>query len=811
MSDYGYLHLGRILSYDTATKGYYLEGVGLARTSRWGPVPSCVPGLAAGDRVVLGATGTSRDALTILTKVDATFPDKGDITGLMAALALKADNTDLTSTTNRTTALEGRTTSVESRETAVEGRMTTSEKAVKTLVDTQAKTYLPVCNGTHFNGNGGAPSTSLIQARCRQSRKMLRVIAGGATELQVEWANLYTNNTPQAADASCELNGPNAVTVRMAIEYPAGTMKIVSGSAAWSSTTAYALLDQVTYNGAKWLATQAGTNQAPAAGSAYWRPVRTYIVNWSGQTDTSGTVAFQPGDYKISLPVILQETAQEGDCLAVLGAFDSGSATGYIPYAGANGAANHGAFVDWVVDVAAGLPALGSALPDTGVTTQTNGNTTAAGAASNANWMQIPYATAVTGNSPSRRCVALFGDSLIQGSGGYIRDGEPCGIFPRALDGVSWWRIAQGGNRAQCYAPGNAPWQMSVIARCTAVVCNLALNDVSAGATSAQTQQYMTRAWRMLSAAGPPVYAGLLTPISASTDVWATTANQSRFTNGGTIPTTQYPTDDATYLTSVYGVVGMWLSQDGAQITTPDGATVKAGQASHPLETILDWRSLMADTATSWKWGANYTTDGAHPTQVGAQAQAAYLTPQLEPVLMGRRQINPGAPTWTVVGDTPLAPFGRSLCRDLTPTASGSVMSVLGVSPGRWFYGVRVWAGTAVGVRSYTILTGADLAKMKVLQSATVSSAANSYYDNALTGGPVWIPAGQVVAIALTSPAASSWGGATAVSAGLHQTGVGHLLAGASADTAVLSGVISLHSTGKFSTGLATRLWGEVY
>lgn len=110
---YGYLHRGRITSVDPATGGFNLESIGLARTSRWGPVQSTVPGLAVGDRVILGATGTSRDELVIIAKVGATFPDIDDIPGLTAALAGKADDSEITVINNSLLVLDGRLDTLE--------------------------------------------------------------------------------------------------------------------------------------------------------------------------------------------------------------------------------------------------------------------------------------------------------------------------------------------------------------------------------------------------------------------------------------------------------------------------------------------------------------------------------------------------------------------------------------------------------------------------------------------------------------------------------------------------------------------------
>jgi hypothetical protein len=686
--------------------------------------------------------------------------------------------------------------------------------------DVRLDNYLPVANGTHFNGNGGSASTALIQTRCRQSRKLLRVISGGADKLQVEWANIWTSNTPQAADASCEFNGPNNVTVRMSIEYPAGNMRMVSGSSAWSSVTAYAIGDQVLSSGVKYVAIAATTNNTPASSPTFWRIVRTYVVNWEGQTDSSGTVVFVPGAYKKSLPIQLSENTILGDMIAVLGAFDSGAGTGtYIPYAGANGASNTAPFVDWVVDVGTGIPAVGSSIVDTGVTTQTNGNTTTANSTVLSAWMPIPYATAITGNIPNKRCVALFGDSLVQGYGGDCRDGEGAGIFVRSVDGATWWRIAQGGNRAGCYAPGNWPWQMSVVKRCTGVVTDLGLNDINNNQTFATTQTNMMRLWTELSKTGVPVYAGYLSPISSSTDSWATIVNQSRYSGAGT---GQNPNDDTTYPTSVYGQIQLWLTQDGAPMTIA-GSSIKAGQVNHPLEGLIDWRGMIADPQTAWKWnpGANlYTTDGLHPTTVAALVQAAYTAAQMEPVIMGRSIVPPPSPPYAPQGEPPVTNMSRSSLSATgnASTTAGTYITVIGVSPGRYYYGFRMAAGAATAAaRSWTLLAGADAAKLKVVQSGTFTPVASAIQDTGLTGAPVWIPAGQVIALALTVPAttANVYLGATAAFANLNKEGLGFVVAGKSTDTAVLTGTKTIFAAGAAGAGAFApdvfRVWAEIY
>jgi Carbohydrate binding domain len=133
MPEYGYLHMGRITGIDTDSGGYLLDSVGLARTSKWGPVPSCVPGLRKGDRVVLGATGTSRDNLIIIAKVGAEFADIADIAGLLDALHSKADVVAIDQLANWSTALETRIGALETGAGGLDTRLDAAEADIDAL------------------------------------------------------------------------------------------------------------------------------------------------------------------------------------------------------------------------------------------------------------------------------------------------------------------------------------------------------------------------------------------------------------------------------------------------------------------------------------------------------------------------------------------------------------------------------------------------------------------------------------------------------------------------------------------------------
>jgi hypothetical protein len=168
MPEYGYLHVGTVIRQDAASGGYLLDSVGLARTLKWGPVPSCVPGLAKGDKVVLGAKGMSRDDLVILAKINARFPDVGDIDGLLAALADKARVVDvdllfaqLAGAVDDAAALAARVSAVEARATALEGRATALESGLSALTATVAANKIVSGGGWAVNEDYECPGTAL--------------------------------------------------------------------------------------------------------------------------------------------------------------------------------------------------------------------------------------------------------------------------------------------------------------------------------------------------------------------------------------------------------------------------------------------------------------------------------------------------------------------------------------------------------------------------------------------------------------------------------------------------------------------------
>jgi hypothetical protein len=227
MPDYGYLHRGEIVRHEAVTNSYYLKSVSLARTQLWGPVASCVPGLVKGDRVILGASGTSRDDLIILGKIGAEGIDIGDVQGLLDALGDKASAVDLQSVADQLDALavdtgslgdrvgvvEGRATTLESRATSVEGRATslegraTSLEGRATAVEGRA-TALEAAR-TYNRGDQDLYS-HLIETAPRHNASAAVTLANGVGNLQLSYANRAFNFASLRAVVSTAGTGAGA-------------------------------------------------------------------------------------------------------------------------------------------------------------------------------------------------------------------------------------------------------------------------------------------------------------------------------------------------------------------------------------------------------------------------------------------------------------------------------------------------------------------------------------------------------------------------------------------------------------------------
>lgn len=465
-------------------------------------------------------------------------------------------------------------------------------------------------NPHYTDPSGLGPSRNAIpRVDHRFGRSLSRVIAHGVREIRLEWRAVYT----QVADPG-EVNGPNAVTIRAAVEYPAGRWRKVNGTTAWSSSTAYAAGDQITHAGQRFVAINATSAGQTPTTDPYgpWRQVQVLPVSWPGQ-DANRRVTVAPGGTVTSVPIRVGSAGiglMAGHQIAVCLLASVANAGGAV-IAGADALTD-----DFVLDYPT-TPDPAVDLVDAPVTTES----------SLAVGTPMPIPTLIAGRSEDPSTVAVLGDSLFHGLYDTAIDNDIGGFISRAFRARQHYHVSVSGARTDFYTqPAQVSrWRCELVDRYPVVLTDLGGNDavVGDGTTNiasnlAMVQQRQTALWRGLAQRSSRVWATTMTPWTASSDGWATTTGQTRANNvmGGT-----------NGLDGVWGRLRDWMI-DGAPITVY-GRTVRAGDGEHPLAGIVDIAYAVIDPATGWKWKAGLSPDGMHPNATGHQLLATALRPYL--------------------------------------------------------------------------------------------------------------------------------------------------------------------------------------
>jgi len=330
-------------------------------------------------------------------------------------------------------------------------------------------------------------------------------------------------------------------------------------------------------------------------------------VSFEGQ-DVDRRVTVVAGGSATSLPVLLN--VKEGNWLAVT--------TTVVTNNAANSFSGdiHGSLAyDFAQDYPSSAPTVTTVdLVDKNVTTETNA------AAST----RIPYPSVIWGNTRDYTYIGLAGDSLGYGYGDTFEDSELKGFFVRAMDAENrlYRKVAIGADQMQFWAGGNAEKRIQLLEKADAILCHLGANDITGGRTLAQLQANAIEVWGLLGRSGSRVWQTTQRPKSASTDAWATKANQT-------------PTSPAYAVGGVRDTWNAWLR--GGASTVIQGKTLTAGQSGHPLTGVADISYALEDQADQFYYRSpGYTTDGTHPTLLGhtdfGTALRAYVTRMLRPV-----------------------------------------------------------------------------------------------------------------------------------------------------------------------------------
>ena len=580
---------------------------------------------------------------------------------------------------------------------------------------------VPATSRTTTNPGPGGAATGLVTGAGNTSYVLTEI---RPPLVNTRYLRLRYWNGRTFDGAGGEVAVGNTVTLRASVLYPAGVWRQVSSSTAWASGTTYNAGDMVTSGGKTWVAygPPITVGVAPTEGTQ-WTEAKRYAVTFPGQ-DANRRVAVAGGATVDSDTVDLTSSntfTVMRPYLAVTTTYETGNAANVWMPGDVLGVGDFG--VNYATTGAVPTPGSGSDPVDSGFSTQTS-----LGAGSGVAMPSVVFALVDPVTAPP--VVGFLGDSLVLGTGDAF-----IGLYgwaSRAAESFVMLRSAQGGGQAAHFLNGHA-YRDVLLAGCDAVVVGFGGNELLNSQALATIQASFLTAWRTVRALGPRVWATTTTPVTTSTDSWATVANQ-------TAANASFGTSGTTYANLV-----KWL-RDGAPFSA-NGQSYRAGHPAHPLAGVLDVVAPVVDPASPWKWKApGYTTDGAHTAALAANVIAAYLRPWMPTVAYGadRRPLPLESvhhvSAWTIQPDAATG--------SLPALTSGTVYVAKLRWPGGTVYQLHAWV-VAAGA---TLTSGQNLMGVYTPDGALLGVTATQHTAWTSTGEkvaalttPAWAPAGELL------------------------------------------------------------------
>ncbi len=231
-------------------------------------------------------------------------------------------------------------------------------------------------------------------------------------------------------------------------------------------------------------------------------------------------------------------------------------------------------------------------------------------------YILMPAVITGTPKTPSQRSVAIWGDSVAEGAGdGQLSDGHALpfldlqrgggGYLSRAFHGQTGIvKVARGSDRVDKWIlPAGHKRRMMLMSSATDAITEGGLNDILSVASLPTIKASLVTGWKQLAQRGLRVWQPTLSPVSTSTDAWATVAGQ---TTNGNDPNRVGLND--------------WL-RDGAPVVSAADLTaiaigaagLRAGQTGHPLHAFFEIADVLESSRNSglWRIPNRFVSDGA--------------------------------------------------------------------------------------------------------------------------------------------------------------------------------------------------------
>jgi len=202
----------------------------------------------------------------------------------------------------------------------------------------------------------------------------------------------------------------------------------------------------------------------------------------------------------------------------------------------------------------------------------------------------VPIAIIGMSSDPA---IGVYGDSISVGRGDTADVGVPLqGHLGRAFGGVyATGHVGVSGDRMSAFLAGGSK-RMLLAQYFTHVAVNMGINDITNGSSAATVASDTNAVVALFSP--KPVALCTLSPVTTSTDTWATTANQTPVATNG-----------------------VRITENTRRLAGVPGAKV-IYDVNQAVETVASPESGI------WK-APNYTTDGTHPAAIGYKAEAAAI------------------------------------------------------------------------------------------------------------------------------------------------------------------------------------------
>lgn len=252
---------------------------------------------------------------------------------------------------------------------------------------------------------------------------------------------------------------------------------------------------------------------------------------------------------------------------------------------------------------------------NTGTGGRVAGDSTGSGTiADSINYLFTPVAILGRPTGGAAFFAVIVGDSVDNGQSAHGSQAECHGYSSTDPTHNAWYdlafagtaglaQISKSGDQAQKFLTTAGHFRRGRIPRfATHALEGYGRNDLDNDRTTAQIQADKIAVWTMLSNRGLKVWSRTITPETASTDTWATTANQ----------TVSNPTREVTRV-----AVNQWLRAGapivaGAAVAVGTSGALVAGQTGHPLYGVKDFAGAVETAQDSGIWRAGYSTDGVH-------------------------------------------------------------------------------------------------------------------------------------------------------------------------------------------------------